>query len=903
MSGSPTERGVREWLSELSNVYYFSGKSALISRLQKDDEYSQYRANEDNVYHLLYESGDDFTMFKLLYEHSRFAAGVNFKALIDMKKYPQKSLQMIKYLENKGEFKLSSAEFQEVFLRRLSLKPILSDLDWFLDDARITDYNMADDALLKKVLEDGVRNREYYNLLRIIYSNKFELTLSNLSMILEKQLPLAASVIEAIRERPEFDSFIDEKGVEFLVAAIDADAASVYEQLLNDARIDPSKNENILIRKVAKWGKTKLLQKLLRDERVDPADANSDAFKQAVNSGSWRAAKILLQDGRIDPSIDNSFALVESIEASSWEVANLLLDDARIDPSANESEALARLSKSVLHLSVDRQNMLRRLLTYPRVDPSIKDNVLLRDVVIWGDAGILAKLLSDRRVDPNAKKNGVLVKATEYAKDERRAHIVSMLLSHPEIVPKPHFDWLQSDNNFERYDIKENLFNNLEYVELVVRKDLYPEGIDAFVEMITRGPPFITNLDVWRFLLGEKLFIVDAWNKIHPDLPQNVKYYLRSMDASLLEAQAELATRRAHDVVTTCRALGRMPYKRAIALARRAGIPVEEQDDGANQSSVCRELAIKYALDRQIVAPDRTLSSLLRKNRLKHALSIEEAVFVLRQNYESLPILQVNEGTLLFHGSKQPWKSIRSDSFFADTVSLSCQFVDDYDYLAVAITRRPLRVLDASAIFRTSLFGKLTLRAGMPGIKRMPETGLGKTERVTAISQSVTEGAYSLSDLAEALSLDGWAGIAMPDAMGADELKVEKYGYEPKLIPRDQKYYGKEFVLRHRQRQADDIDAMRTNEKSETESETEPKRRNLDELIQVGAWVQLEDEKACNWWTIASVFVERNFRYVPRRLVDSFQRAFDRTFSVQYWPIADQGSMDLVKLVPISQWQ
>ncbi|PRP75982.1 hypothetical protein PROFUN_01698 [Planoprotostelium fungivorum] len=71
------------------------------------------------------------------------------------------------------------------------------------------------------------------------------------------------------------------------------------------------------------------------------------------------------------------------------------------------------------------------LLSYPRVDPSVKDNEAIVSAVIEGHSETVRLLLSDSRVDPAAQDN----RAIKYAADEGHSETVQLLLSDPRVDP------------------------------------------------------------------------------------------------------------------------------------------------------------------------------------------------------------------------------------------------------------------------------------------------------------------------------------------------------------------------------------------------------------------------------------------------------------------------------------
>lgn len=78
------------------------------------------------------------------------------------------------------------------------------------------------------------------------------------------------------------------------------------------------------------------------------------------------------------------------------EVIKLLLSDPRVDPSACENEAIRNATKNG-HLEV-----VKLLLSDPRVDPSACKNIAFQNASISGNKDLILALLSHPKVDPDA---------------------------------------------------------------------------------------------------------------------------------------------------------------------------------------------------------------------------------------------------------------------------------------------------------------------------------------------------------------------------------------------------------------------------------------------------------------------------------------------------------------------
>ena len=84
------------------------------------------------------------------------------------------------------------------------------------------------------------------------------------------------------------------------------------ENIINyflDKGINPSINNDLLIRKACSKGEVLLLKRLLKDGRPNPTSANNDSFKEACRNGHFEIVKLLLNsDFPIEIGVDNHFA-------------------------------------------------------------------------------------------------------------------------------------------------------------------------------------------------------------------------------------------------------------------------------------------------------------------------------------------------------------------------------------------------------------------------------------------------------------------------------------------------------------------------------------------------------------------------------------------------------------------
>ena len=88
------------------------------------------------------------------------------------------------------------------------------------------------------------------------------------------------------------------------------------ELLLNDNRMDPTVNDNFLIRESSKRGRIDLVKLLLKDGRADPAVGDNSPIIEASYKGHTKVVKALLEDIRVDPTTGKNHAM-------EWAIADI----------------------------------------------------------------------------------------------------------------------------------------------------------------------------------------------------------------------------------------------------------------------------------------------------------------------------------------------------------------------------------------------------------------------------------------------------------------------------------------------------------------------------------------------------------------------------------------------------
>ncbi len=124
-----------------------------------------------------------------------------------------------------------------------------------------------------------------------------------------------------------------------------------------------------------------------------------EALETAVQYGHIDIITILLKDKR---STVTDVVLGIAARRHHDAVMKMLL--AWIDSHSSQSETEVDLSTNALHIAIrsNRHNIVKLLLTHPKVDPSVQNNYAIRYACHGSIDKIIKMLVADPRVDPNA---------------------------------------------------------------------------------------------------------------------------------------------------------------------------------------------------------------------------------------------------------------------------------------------------------------------------------------------------------------------------------------------------------------------------------------------------------------------------------------------------------------------
>ena len=191
---------------------------------------------------------------------------------------------------------------------------------------------------------------------------------------------------------PRFD--FEDIGLKTLRATCELDYLDVAKQLISDYKIDPTYENNILIRTAVANGSINITSYLLTIPEIDPSCMDNYCIISAATNGYHNIVELLMKDSRVSPDANNNEAIQRASGKGHLIVVKLLLRDIRVNPADTGNRAIKNASENG-HIEV-----VKLLLSDPRIDPSSSNNFALRWSLVYDHFSVAKLLLSDKRVIP-----------------------------------------------------------------------------------------------------------------------------------------------------------------------------------------------------------------------------------------------------------------------------------------------------------------------------------------------------------------------------------------------------------------------------------------------------------------------------------------------------------------------
>ena len=164
-------------------------------------------------------------------------------------------------------------------------------------------------------------------------------------------------------------------------------------------------------------------------------DYNGDhALIEASRNGRLNIVNFMLERG-VDPSIYNNLAIILASLNGHLDIINRLCEDQRVDSSDLQNIAVI-FASSKSDVDPIYNTIIMRLLDDPLVNP-FTDDTFMGNMSCPDDINLMKRLLSDPRFDPSYDNNDCIRGATMHSTLE----IIDLLLADPRVDPTYNNGW------------------------------------------------------------------------------------------------------------------------------------------------------------------------------------------------------------------------------------------------------------------------------------------------------------------------------------------------------------------------------------------------------------------------------------------------------------------------------
>jgi ankyrin repeat protein len=212
----------------------------------------------------------------------------------------------------------------------------------------------------------------------------------------------------------------------------------LVEFLVNDPRVDISKDDFLAIRIAAKYGRPSCLKALINHPKAEPHALDNEAIRISSTNGHVKCVKLLLLNSKVSPEAKNNEAVISATRNGHFLIVLLLVNDKRVNVFDQNHrafyEAYSRGHKEIVYhlfmmslkimdgftlkfacLTGDLQ-IVQELLKKPRITPSYE---AFRLACKEGHLSIAKALIEDKRIDVNLFVKQI---SAELSRKDKRDH-------------------------------------------------------------------------------------------------------------------------------------------------------------------------------------------------------------------------------------------------------------------------------------------------------------------------------------------------------------------------------------------------------------------------------------------------------------------------------------------------
>lgn len=247
------------------------------------------------------------------------------------------------------------------------------------------------------------------------------------------------------------DEYMKERINEYFIEVVKMFNEELFDLFMSFDFIDPSRDNNIALRKASKYCDRYFVRKLLnnpdvitthidirkiihntfihhnpgilreilsRPDIVIAQEIADEALGAACSWGHIDIITIMLADKRFNPSCDRNEPIYTACLYGHFSIVHLLLSDKRVNPFDRNNKFLTKLMSDICAEKKDSpkddyKRVLQILLTHASANPSYNDNYLLNEAIEHGNDEIARAIMSHKYFNPrvgnvlrNACSNG-----------------------------------------------------------------------------------------------------------------------------------------------------------------------------------------------------------------------------------------------------------------------------------------------------------------------------------------------------------------------------------------------------------------------------------------------------------------------------------------------------------------
>lgn len=294
-----------------------------------------------------------------------------------------------------------------------------------------------------------------------------------------------------------------------LVNACRYGCTEIAKILLKDKSIDPSKNNNVVIKMASRHKDKELLEMLIKDKRVDPSTSDNTPLRNASTLNNLEIVKMLLKSRKVNPSAKDNSPLRNAVRHGNEEMVDAIINH---DNFNHESDLRSSIIESI---HSDSLAILKKLMNMNK-DRSILNDLYLK-AIDCGFLNIIEYFVKEQGINPREESHKSIIIAIK----KNRVDVLKFLLKDKKIDPS------ENDDEALRVASSLALFNIVKELSKDERCNM-----SIYHNMVIKSAQERNEKDVVNYLLTNLkvcLLLKNDWIHEHLDEDQ-IKIYNKTLE-------------------------------------------------------------------------------------------------------------------------------------------------------------------------------------------------------------------------------------------------------------------------------------------------------------------------------------------------------------------------------------